>query len=110
VHSAPDCETNATFPSAGCPAANVAFIPMRGTMIPRQLGPMILIPSNSAAAAFTSPSSAFPSAPVSRNPAERMMSPRIPCAPQSRTRPGTVVAGVQITARSGVRGREATSG
>ncbi len=46
VQSAPDCEMKATGPGLGIPDAKLAFSERRGTMIPRQLGPMIRMPSN----------------------------------------------------------------
>ena len=49
-----------------------------------------------------------PSAPASRNPAETMIAPWMPRAPQSATMPGTLAAGVTITARSTASGRSRT--
>ena len=43
-------------------------------------------------------------------PALMTIAQRVPLAPSAAIKPGTVAAGVQITARSGTPGRDATSG
>ena len=88
------------FPGCGLMAAKLAFNPLKGAITPSELGPMIRMSGNRAAAASTRSSSARPSAPTSRNPADRMMIPRIPASPHSWIKAGTPGAGVQITARS----------
>ena len=105
VHSAPDCEMKPMCPLAGVAAAKLAFRLIPGTMMPRQFGPRIRMPSNFRCSWRTSSSSFRPSAPISRNPAEMITIPRVPASPHCRTIAGTVAAGVQITARSGACGR-----
>ena len=46
VHRAPDWEMNPMCPLAGEAAAKLAFRLIPGTIIPRQFGPKILMPSN----------------------------------------------------------------
>ena len=88
-----------TEPGAAMPAANVAFRPPTGFITPRQLGPMIRMPAFRASAR-TAASSAAPAGPISRNPAEMMITPLTPASAHSRTRPGADSAGVTMTARS----------
>ncbi len=109
VHSAPDWEMTATLPGDGIAVAKLAFMLIEGTMIPRQLGPSILMPGKRAAWAVISSSSAFPSGPISLNPAEMTMTPMIPISPHWPMMAGTVFAGVQMTARSAGLGRLLTS-
>lgn len=96
-------------PFCGVEAAKLAFKEMPGTMIPRQFGPRIRMPSNLAFSASTCSSNLRPSVPISRKPAEMITIPRVPASPRAPTRPGTVGDGVQITARSGGWGRLAMS-
>ena len=109
VHSAPDWEMKPMCPFLGVAAAKLALRLSPGTMIPRQFGPMIRMPSNLHCSRRTCSSSFFPSSPISRKPAEITTSPLMPASPHSRTRAGTPEEGVQITARSGTRGRLALS-
>ena len=99
VRSAPDCEMKATRPGRAMPAAKVAFIRSMGFMTPRQLGPTTRMPCFSAASR-TWRSSSAPSSPISLNPALMMITPLMPASPHSATRPGAVLAGVTMTARS----------
>ena len=101
VHNAPDCEIKPMCPFDGVAAAKLAFRLIAGTMMPRQLGPKILMPSNFRCSTRTSSSSLRPSTPISRNPAEMITTPRVPASPHCRTMGATVAAGVQITAKSG---------
>jgi len=55
-------------------------------------------------------SSAAPSGPVSLNPAEMMMAARTPLSAHSWMMPGTVLAGVTMTARSTSSGMAPTLG
>ena len=105
VHSAPDWEMKPMCPLAGVAAAKLAFRWMPGTMMPRQFGPRIRMPSNLRCSSRTCSSSLRPSSPISRKPAEMITMPRVPASPHSRTSAGTVGAGVQMTARSGACGR-----
>ena len=109
VHNAPDWEMKPMCPGSGVAAAKLALRWMAGTMIPRQLGPMIRIPGNLACSERTCSSSLSPAAPVSRKPAEIITMPCVPASPSERTNPGMVGEGVQITARSGTLGRLWTS-
>ncbi len=109
VHSAPDCEMKPMCPFMGVAAAKLALRCTPGTMIPRQLGPMIRIPGNFACSQRMSASSFRPGSPISRKPAEMITTPRVPASPSERISPGTVGPGVQITARSGTCGRLPTS-
>ncbi len=107
--SAPDWVTKATWPSPGIEAAKLALSPRRGTISPRQFGPSTRRPSKAAPRRATSASSAAPSAPVSRKPAEITATAPTPASPQAWTTSGTVAAGVQTTARSGVSGVSPTA-
>ena len=51
-----------------------------------------------------------PSGALACSPALMTMAQRVPLAPNAAIKVGTVAAGVQITARSGTPGSEATSG
>ncbi len=99
VHSAPLWLRKAMLPVRAIAAAKVAFTPVGGIMMPRQLGPMIRMP---AARAFSTScrSSSAPSGPVSLNPAEITTAARIPASPHSLMIPGISRAGVTTTARS----------
>jgi hypothetical protein len=99
VRSAPLWLTNATSPSFAIDPAKVALRPFGGRITPRQLGPTIRM-SWSRAISLISRSSSAPSSPTSRKPADTMMSPSTPALPHSSTMPGTVGAGVAMTARS----------
>ncbi len=99
VRSAPDCEMKPTRPGLAMPAANVAFIRSIGFMIPRQFGPMTLMPYRRAASS-TCRSSSTPSGPISLKPALMMITPLMPASPHSTTSPGALLAGVTMTARS----------
>ena len=109
VAIAPDCVRNAMLPGSNAAGAKVAFRPMPGTAMPRQLGPTTRNRYGRAAlsscAARSRPTLASPSA----KPAVRTTAARVPRAPSSATSAGTVSGGVAITASSGVSGRLATS-
>ena len=77
------------FPGAGVMAAKLALRWSRGTMIPRQFGPTIRMPSNFRCSSRMASSILRPASPASRKPAERMMMPGMPFSPQDRTMPGT---------------------
>ncbi len=110
AHSAPDCEMKAMSPSLGPAGAKLAFRLSRGTMMPRQLGPTIRMPSNRACSARICRSSLRPASPVSLKPAETTIRPRMPASPHAATCRGTSSAGEQMMARSACLGRCATSG
>ena len=110
VATAPDWATKAISPAFGVTGAKLALRPRRGARRPMQLGPSTRSRWGRAAS-----SSAFWSSPPrceasSANPALITTAARVPRAPSSATRPGTLAAGVAITARSGASGRLATSG
>ncbi len=89
--------------------AKVALTPVRGLIRPRQFGPMSRKRAGRAAAKISA-SSRAPSAPDSLKPAETIMAPRTPARARSLTTPGTVGAGVAITARSISSGIVPTAG
>ena len=99
VHMAPLWLTNATDPGRATVCAKVAFKPLTGHITPRQLGPTIRILAGRAAARI-SRSSSRPRRPASRNPAEMTTAPWTPASAHSSITPGTVSAGVTITASS----------
>ena len=103
VHSAPDCDTSARSPDRVAPWLKVAFSPMAGRWMPRQLGPMKRMPCF-LATAFTPSSSAAPFAPTSRKPADSTMAWRMPRCPHASMICATVGAGVAIRASSGTTG------
>ena len=103
VTSAPDCETKARLPGSAPVWAKLAFSPRCGTSSPRQLGPRMR--SRCGRAAFSI--DVFVAA---SKPALSTTAARVPRAPSSATRAGTVAGGVQITASSGATGRLRTSG
>ncbi len=79
--------------------AKVAFSPVMGFIMPRQLGPtMRMLPWRAIFRICCS--SAAPSGPVSLKPAEMMIAAWTPTATHSSMTPGTVLAGVTMTARS----------
>ena len=77
--------------------AKVAFNPRCGSITPTQFGPMIRIRPWRARISL---SNSTPAGPHSLNPAETMTAPLTPAAAHSLTMPGTVAAGVAMTARS----------
>ena len=99
VQRAPLWLMNATFPGRAMMPAKVAFNPLCGRIRPRQFGPMIRIRYLRASSRMDR-SSAAPGAPVSRKPAEMMIAPGIEARPHSAITPGTVAAGVAMTAKS----------
>ncbi len=101
VTSAPDCETKASSPGAAPMWAKLALSPRCGTSMPMQLGPRMRRVWRRAA------SSMCCFCAWSR-PAVTTTAARVPRRPSSSMRPGTVAAGVQITARSGTWGSSAT--
>ena len=101
VSSAPLWLRNATLPALGARLANVASKPITGFMIPRQLGPITRMePDPRCNCSRILCSSAVPSAPRSRNPAEITTAAFTPASTHSPIKPGTVVAGVTTMARS----------
>ena len=99
VHRAPLWLRKPTEPGWAMVLAKVAFRPLWGIITPRQLGPMRrILPLR--ASAKTCRSSSTPAGPVSLKPAEMMTAPGTPASAHSRMRPGTVAAGVVMTARS----------
>ena len=110
VTIAPDCATKATPPFCGVPGANDAFIRIGVEMTPRQFGPTTRNKCGRAASSIAF-CNAIPAAlPPSWKPAVTTMAAFVPRAPNSAMRGGTVCGGVQMTARSGVSGRDFTSG
>ena len=109
VHRAPLWLINPRLPGRAMVVAKVAFRPLWGFITPRQLGPMIRM-APFLASSMTLCSSSTPAGPVSLKPAEMMTAPGTPASAHSRMRPGTVAAGVVITARSTFSGMEATLG
>ena len=109
VASAPDCVMNASVPAIACPGAKLAFRPAPGTSAPMQFGPRIRSSQGRAAASICCSSEGPPSAPGCRSPDDSTIAARVPLRPRSAINPGTVFAGVQITARSGVPGSDCTS-
>ena len=109
VQIAPLWLTSATLPGRAIVVAKVAFNPARGLITPRQLGPMMRMRPRLASSS-TWRSSSAPALPASLKPAEMMIAPFTPAATHSRTTPGTVLAGVTITARSTLSGTAATVG
>ncbi len=99
AHTAPDCDTSPSDPASAVPRAKVAFSPISGRMIPRQLGPTSRKRWRRAFSS-TARSSARPSAPASEKPAVITTAARTPALPQRSMTSGTVRAGVAITARS----------
>jgi len=89
--------------------AKVAFSPVMGFMTPRQLGPMMRMWPLRAILRICC-SSAAPSGPVSLKPAEMMIAAWTPTATHSSMMPGTVGAGVTMTARSTGSGMAARLG
>ena len=88
---------NPILPGSASGFANVAFKPMCGSITPTQFGPMIRIFPRRSRICF---SSSAPAGPHSLNPAEMITAPFTSAAAHSATIPGTVAAGVAITARS----------
>ncbi|MCG3144757.1 MAG: hypothetical protein HONDAALG_02230 [Gammaproteobacteria bacterium] len=106
VHRAPDCATKASEPGCAAMCAKLAFMRMPGLSRPTQFGPRIRRPCGRAAS-----SRAWRGvAPDSPKPALMTMAALVPWRPSASMRPATVAAGVQMTARSGLSGRLATSG
>ena len=103
VQSAPLWLMKPTLPGFAMSAAKVAFNLLLGTITPKQFGPTMRMPAL-LASSKTWRSSSTPTGPISLKPAEIMMTPFTPFAPQSFTMPGTVGGGVMMTARSGVSG------
>gem|GEM_PF-5583188 len=110
VNTAPDWATKARLPARGGTWAKLALRATPGTITPRQLGPMMRSRWGRAAASIASVRARPAAEPPSPNPAVMTTAALQPRRPSSSTRPGTVSGGVAMTARSGVRGREATSG
>ncbi len=109
MQTAPDCEISPSDPDRASPRANVAFNPMPGRMMPRQLGPSTRSPWRRAFSS-SARSSAAPAGPVSEKPALTTTAARTPAAPHCSMIPGTVAAGVAITARSTLRGTSPIEG
>src|SRR5262249_5787474 len=109
VHTAPDWDTRPSDPGSAAPRAKVAFSPSAGRAMPRQLGPTSRTPQRRAFSR-SARSSFAPSAPTSANPAVITTAERTPALPHSSITPGTVLAGVAMTARSTGAGTLATDG
>ena len=109
VHMAPLWLISATVPGRAMVCAKVAFSPVTGHITPKQFGPMMRIRVGRAAER-TCRSSSNPRWPASRNPAEIITAPLTPACAHSSIIPGTVSAGVMITASSGASGKLATFG
>ena len=99
VHIAPDCDIIAILPSKALLAAKEALRPEAVSMIPRQLGPIILIPYLSQRE-MHSRSRRAPSTPASLKPADITIILSTPAMPHSLTASGTILAGTTIIARS----------
>ena len=97
VHNAPLWLRNPMEPGRAMAAAKVAFSPASGAIRPKQFGPMMRMEPR---AARISRSSSTPRGPASLKPAEIMIAAGTFAAAHSATTPGTVSAGVTITARS----------
>ena len=98
VQMAPDWLKRAIRPGLAIDEAKLAFRPVGGLMIPRQFGPtMRILPRAMSRIRF---SSARPSAPSSEKPAEMMIAARMSLSTHCSIIPGTVDAGVAMTARS----------
>ncbi|GBC74362.1 hypothetical protein HRbin05_00402 [archaeon HR05] len=104
---APLWEMKATFPGFGVLLRNVALRLLLGLIMPRQFGP-IMFRAYLSLASIIFASNALPSSPTSLNPAEIMMRFFTPALPHCSTIPGTVGAGVAITARSTLSGISST--
>ena len=109
VHKAPLWLINPTLPGRAIDEAKVAFRPETGLITPRQLGPMMRIFPRWASANI-SLSRAAPFSPISLNPADMTIAPFTPLSTHWRITPGTVGAGVTITARSTSSGTSSTVG
>ena len=88
-----------TLPGRAIAPAKVALRPVSGFITPRQFGPMIRMPPRRACSMIRR-SSSTPSGPISLKPAEMMIAPWTPASTHSPMMPGTVGAGVTMTARS----------
>ena len=108
VVSAPDCEMNASLPANAEVWAKLALSPMPGTSRPTQLGPRMRSRCGRAASSMACLKLGPPGMTAAERPALSTSAARVPRRPSSSMSPGTVGAGVQITARSGVCGRLAT--
>ncbi len=104
---APDWLRKPTWPGRAMVPAKVALRPVRGFISPRQLGPTSRMPERRRPSRMRA-SRAMPAAPISRKPAESTITPLTPAAAQASINPGTVAAGVAITARSTASGTSAT--
>ena len=110
VASAPDCVTKASVPGSALPGAKLALRLAPGTSRPMQLAPRMRSRCGRAASSMACSSDEPSLARPCFSPALSTMAARVPLRPSSPTRSGTVAAGVQITARSGVPGSDSTSG
>ena len=106
VSSAPLWLMKPTLPGRAMALAKVAFRCVAGRITPRQFGPIRRILPRALSAICRS--SSTPAAPASLNPAEMMIAPFTPAATHSLTIPGTVAAGVTMSARSTGSGTWAT--
>ena len=106
VSMAPDWLTSAMSPARGIRWAKLALIPAAGEIRPRQFGPTIRMRWGRAASS-TCWRRVAPST-VSPRPAEMTMAAQQPRSPSAAMMPGTVRAGVAITARSGTSGSVST--
>jgi len=108
-HSAPDCEISAIEPGVAPLCAKVAFRPISGRITPRQLGPRSRMRWRRTFS-ISARSSCSPRAPASEKPAESTTAARTPARAQDSMMPGTVGAGVAITAWSSRCGISSTEG
>ena len=109
MRRAPLWEMNPTEPGRAIAPAKVALRPPGGRMMPRQFGPTIRI-CPARASSRISCSNFTPSSPISLKPAEITTAPFTPASTHSRMMPGTVGAGVTMTARSTGSGTSVTDG
>ena len=109
VASAPDCVTKASLPGKALPGEKLAFSDTPVTKAPMQFGPNTRSKCGRAAASMFC-SRVRPLAVMAFKPALSTMAARVPLCPSADSSSGTVSAGVQMTAKSGAKGNEFTSG
>ena len=107
AHKAPDWDTRPMEPGIAVPRTKVAFSPMSGRMMPRQLGPSRRTRWRRAFSTRAR-SRAAPRGPVSLKPAEMTTAALTPARPQLSITAGTISALVAITARSSRWGMSST--
>ena len=97
---APDCDISARLPGLGMCAEKLALRLAPGIMMPRQLGPISLIPYLRAARSIASASDPGPCP----SPAVTITAPAAPSLPASSISPTIVGTGAVITTSSGTNG------